>query len=180
MPKKGDIGIHEVKRPATQAGGKNGDGGEEHESLVRDRVISQAEAIEDEEGEEDQTAEVGGKNKAGFVRRKGVTTQRSEEDEGAKDQHECGDDAAEDAELAMPADAAYRDKNRLSEEKEEPEGEEGSVNVDQGAGQRGADEAGQEVGVGEANDIGREEEQHDREEKDVFTALVRGAKGHWG
>jgi len=75
----------------------------------------------------------------------------------AENDHEGRKAECDGAERAMPVDAAGGDEGRLDEKESHPEGEDGSVDVEDGAGERGAHHTGAEVGRREADEDDQED-----------------------
>ncbi len=90
----------------------------------------------------------------------------------AEDDHERRKAEGDDAEGAMPVDAAGGDEGRLDEEESHPEGEDGSVDVEDGAGERGAHHTGAEVGRREADKDDHAEQDGGEAEEDAFGGAV--------
>lgn len=91
-----------------------------------------------------------------------------EHGEEACDDHEGRQDDSEDADGDVPSDFAEGDEGILEDEEEDPGDEEGSVNVDEGVGEFGANHAGEEVALGKAiDDDGEDEERHGGKEEVV-------------
>jgi len=165
----------EGEGPAGDCGDHESSGGDVDIALMCGRILAIAEGEINECGEEEHVAhrdEVEGLGIAAeWVELAGVTDEGVGGSHDAENHHEAAEEEASDAEATVDVGAAGGDEGGLCYEKENPSGEGSAVDVNDRAGQRRAENAGEKIAASESDKYGDEhEERHDGKEVVVVTS----------
>ena len=177
-----DVSRHEGEGPAGDCSDHESSGSDVDIALMSGRILAVPERKIDECGEEEHVAhrdEVEGLGIAAKgVELAGVADEGVGGSHNAKNHHEAAEEEASNAEAAVDVRAAGGDERGLRYEEENPGGEGGAVDVNDWAGQRRAENAGEKIATRESDEDGDEHKQrHDGEEVMVVTAARRA--GDW-
>ena len=171
--------------PTGDRGDHQGDGADEDETFVGCGIGTGAVGEEDE-GCEDQHVGQGNDVEEFRIdgRRGGVAVERIRRGQDAENDHQTRPEESCDAQTAMDVDASRGDQGSLRDEQQNPTREGGSVEMNDEARQRGAEDSGEIVGAREAQeDSGEYQQGHGREKEMVVTSarkdwdLFRGLDG---
>ena len=175
---------HSVKRfaveerdgPTGEGGGEQGDGGDEDQTLVDGRVGAKSKSEKAEDGEIEHVGDRDDVKKLGInPGRRGAPRESVSGGEDAKDDHEGSETEAEDAQAAVDVNAMGGNQRGLHEEEQYPTGKSSAVEVNDESGERRSENAGEVVGVSEADEDGNQDEKRHRgEEEMVVAAAGRG------